>query len=205
MSPPPAARSATLARRPQRADGRRNYDNILAAARTAFDEGGTSASLEDIARAAGVAIGTLYGHFPTREALIEATMRDGLDQLRASADALAETENPAAALTLWFRQAVAHCSTFRGLVGLLATSSYDEGTPLHHACVAMHESCGQLLRRAQGSGHVRADLSPDDLFTMITSAAWTRENATADHDPSDRLIDLLLDAIIRTGRETSAG
>jgi AcrR family transcriptional regulator len=191
-------RGSVLAQRPKRADGRRNYDGILQAARAAFDELGTDASLEDIAREAGVAIGTLYGHFPSRETLIEATMRDGLDNLRASATQLAESEDPAMALTVWFRQAVAHCCTFRGLVGFLATSSYDEGTPLHHACVQMHDASGELLAHAQRAGRVKSDLTADDLFTMITSAAWAREHSggsTRALAPAERLIDLLLEAI----------
>jgi AcrR family transcriptional regulator len=184
-----------LAQRPKRADGRRNYDGILAAARAAFDAHGTDASLEEIARTAGVAIGTLYGHFPTRETLIEASVRDGLDGLRASAEVLSASIDPLPALTAWIDQAVAHCSTFRGLVGFLAASSYDDGTPLHQSCVDMHNAGGDLLGKAQKSGKVRTDLTSDDLFAIITSAAWSRENSPPDHDHSLRLIEVLIDGI----------
>lgn len=184
-----------LARRPKRADGQRNYDAILTAARAAFDERGTSTSLEDIARAAGVAIGTLYGHFPTRESLIEAAVRDGLNSLTTRATELSDTDDPLGALTGWLTDAVAHCSTFRGLVGFLAVSSYDEGTPLHHSCVTMHDAGASLLARATRSGAIRADVTPDDLFTIITAAAWTRENSPTEHDNSARLIHLVLTGI----------
>ncbi|WP_228122682.1 TetR/AcrR family transcriptional regulator [Saccharothrix syringae] len=187
--------TAYLAQRPKRADGRRNYDNILAAARAAFDAHGTDAALEDIARAAGVAIGTLYGHFPTRETLIEASVREGLDALRASAEELTRNaaDDPVGALTTWVHQTVAHCSTFRGLVGFLAASTYDEGTPLHRSCVEMHAAGGELLARAQGAGRVRPDLTAEELFAAITSAAWARENSPPGHDHGTRLIELLID------------
>lgn len=187
--------TAYLAQRPKRADGRRNYDRILEAAREAFDAHGTDAALEDVARAAGVAIGTLYGHFPTRETLIEASVREGLDTLRASAEHLAEAaaNDPLGALTTWVHQTVAHCSTFRGLVGFLAASTYDEGTPLHHSCVEMHAAGDALLARAQEAGRVRPDLTGEELFTAITSAAWARENSPPGHDHSTRLIELLID------------
>lgn len=187
--------TAYLAQRPKRADGRRNYDRILEAARAAFDARGTDAALEDVARAAGVAIGTLYGHFPTRETLIEAAVREGLDALRASAEQLAAdaADDPVGALTTWVHQTVSHCSTFRGLVGFLAASTYDEGTPLHHSCVEMHAAGGALLARAQEAGRVRPDLTAEELFTAITSAAWARENSPPGHDHSGRLIELLID------------
>ncbi|GAA3845098.1 TetR/AcrR family transcriptional regulator [Saccharothrix violaceirubra] len=191
--------TAYLARRPKRADGRRNYDNILTAARTAFDAHGTDAALEDIARNAGVAIGTLYGHFPTRETLIEASVRDSLDALRDRAEELTAHagDDPVAALTTWFHQSVAHCSTYRGLVGFLTASTYDEGTPLHQSCVDMHGAGGALLAMAQEAGRVRADLTPTDLFTAITSAAWARESSPPGEDHSVRLIGFLIDAFTR--------
>lgn len=190
-----------LAQRPKRADGRRNYDGILQAARAAFESQGTEASLEDIARSAGVAIGTLYGHFATREALIEAAVREGLESLCASAAAQENSAEPDVALAAWFRQAVIHCSIYRGLVGFLASSSYHEGTPLHHSCVKMHDTGGRLLERAQRAGLVRADLTPEHLFTMLTSAAWARENDTPRSGGSEWLVDLLIEAMSQSADE----
>ncbi|HVW45119.1 MAG TPA: TetR/AcrR family transcriptional regulator [Amycolatopsis sp.] len=200
-----AAGQVRLAQRPKRADGRRNYDGILAAARAAFDAHGADASLNDIARAAGVAVGTLYGHFPTRETLIEASVRDGLETVCDRADELAAGSAPLDALTGWLPLAVAHCSTFRGLVGFLAASSYDEGTPLHASCARMHETGARLLRRAQKAGRVRSDLTPEDLFAIITSAAWARENSAPGHDQSTRLLELVLDGITAPRQRRQAG
>ncbi|MEU7694050.1 TetR/AcrR family transcriptional regulator [Microbispora hainanensis] len=184
-----------IAQRPKRADGRRNYDAILAAARKAFESAGADASLEDIASQAGVAIGTLYRHFPTRASLVEAATRDGLENLVAHAERLASGPDPLDALVAWMREAVVHFSTFRGLVGILAQSMYDEGTPSHTMCSAMHHSGADLLRAAQAAGRVRHDLTPDELFDLLSGAAWVREQATPDRDGSSRFLELVLEGI----------
>ncbi|MFF4985750.1 TetR/AcrR family transcriptional regulator [Streptosporangium saharense] len=186
---------AYIAQRPKRADGQRNYDAILAAARKAFEASGSDASLEEIASQAGVAIGTLYRHFPTRASLVEATTRDGLENLVAQAGRLAADRDPLDALTEWMREAVVHFSTFRGLVGILTQSMYDEGTPSHAMCAAMHRSGADLLRAAQTAGCVRADLTPDELFDLMGAAAWVREQATSGRDGSPRLLRLMLEGV----------
>ena len=184
-----------IAQRPKRADGQRNYDAILAAARTAFEAAGADASLEDVAGRAGVAIGTLYRHFPTRATLVEAATRDGLAELVAHAGRHTEGADPLDALTEWMCRSVRHFSTFRGLVGILARSMYDEGTPSHEMCSAMHSSGAALLAAAQAAGAVRADLTADELFELLSGAAWVRENSPPGRDPGPRLVQLLLEGV----------
>ncbi len=187
-----------IAQRPRRADGRRNYDAILAAARKAFETDGSEASLENIAAQAGVAIGTLYRHFPARASLVEAATRDGLADLVAHAERLASSPDPLLALSEWMEQAVRHFSTFRGLVGILAQSMYDEGTPSHAMCSAMHHGGADLLRAAQTAGLVRADLTPDELFDILSGVAWVREQSLpspSGRDGSPRLLRLVLEGI----------
>lgn len=196
---PDAPPMPPIAQRPQRADGRRNYDAILAAARAAFAERGAGASLEDVAAQAGVAIGTLYRHFPTRATLVEAATRDGLEDLVTRARTISTGTDPLEALTAWMREAVQHFSTFRGLVGILATSMYDEGTPSHAMCAAMHTSSADLLRAAQTAGRVRPDITPDELFDLLSGIAWVRENAPRGRDESGRHIDLLLSGMVVDG------
>jgi AcrR family transcriptional regulator len=191
--------SPLIARRPKRADGRRNYDAILAAAREAFATSGSEASLEEIAGQAGVAIGTLYRHFPTRASLVEAATRDGLDALVAEARAVAGTSEPLDALVHWMTSAVAHISTFRGLVGILTEAMYDEGTPSHVACTAMHGCGAELLAAAQRSGQVRPDLTADELFDLLTAAGWVRETSPPDRDASGRVLTLMLEGLLAGG------
>ncbi|MFD5875491.1 TetR/AcrR family transcriptional regulator [Streptomyces sp. NPDC060322] len=184
-----------IARRPKRADGARNYDAILSAAGKAFESQGADASLEDIAGQAGVAIGTLYRHFPTRASLVEAATREGLAELIGRAEELSGAPDPLAALAEWMRRAVRHFSTFRGLVGILTRSMYDEGTPSYAACNAMHSSGARLLRAAQDAGQVRGDLTGDELFDLMSGAAWVRENSPADRDGSARFVLMILEGI----------
>ncbi|WP_041939446.1 MULTISPECIES: TetR/AcrR family transcriptional regulator [Frankia] len=192
-----------IAHRPRRADGIRNYDAMLAAARKAFETAGADASLEDIAAQAGVAIGTLYRHFPTRAALVEATTRDGLASLISYADEVRASLPPFEALRSWMGQAIQHFSTFRGLVSILTRSMYDDGTPSHAACAAMHGSGARLLRAAQDAGQVRADLTPDELFDLLTGAAWVRENSPAGPDGSVRFLELILAGVSTRGAGTA--
>ncbi|MDX6739210.1 helix-turn-helix domain-containing protein [Actinocorallia sp. A-T 12471] len=184
-----------IARRPKRADGQRNYDAILAVARKAFEAEGAEASLEDIAARAQVAIGTLYRHFPTRATLVEAATRDGLVLLVEAAERLQKEQEPLGALTEWMALAVRHFSTFRGLVGILARSMYDEGTPSHAMCAAMHAAGARLLTDAQDAGAVRRDLAPEELFDLLSGAAWVRENASSDRDGSPRFLEHVLQGI----------
>ncbi|WP_323185691.1 helix-turn-helix domain-containing protein [Kitasatospora sp. NBC_01287] len=196
MPPAAAAAQPYIARRPKRADGAKNYDAILAAARKAFEAHGSEAALEDVAGQAGVAIGTLYRHFPTRAALVEAATRDGLADLVAHAAQAGGEPDPLAALTAWMQRAVRHFSTFRGLVGILTQSMYDEGTPSHAACAAMHEGGAELLARAQAAGLVRPELTTDELFDLLSAVAWVRENASAERDGSSRLLENFLTGVV---------
>lgn len=189
-------RASYIAQRPKRADGARNYDAILRAARKAFDTSGSDASLESIADQAGVAIGTLYAHFPTRASLVEAVTRDGLSALVTHARKVSAANEPLDALRAWMTRAVEHFSTFRGLVGILTQSMYDEGTPSHSACIDMHGCGADLLRAAQAAGQIRADLTPDELFDLLSGAAWVRENSPPGTDSSARFLELAMEGLI---------
>src|SRR3954451_15248734 len=108
------ASTDTLLARPKRADARRNYEKVLAAARDAFAEGGESTALEDIARRAGVGIGTLYRHFPNRQALVEALYVDEVEELCRSAAELDDAD-PWEALSAWFERFIGYLATKRAL------------------------------------------------------------------------------------------
>src|SRR6478752_1787086 len=105
-----------------RADARKNYDRLLVVAREVVTEHGAAASLRDVARKADVGLGTLYRHFPTREALIEALLRTDVDELRAQAADLELSGTPEDALLTWFRGSVAITHEYRGLSGLLVAA-----------------------------------------------------------------------------------
>ncbi|OHV31306.1 MULTISPECIES: TetR/AcrR family transcriptional regulator [Pseudofrankia] len=171
--------SGATGARPRRADAQANYERLLARARLAFAEHGTGASLEEIARQAGVGIGTFYRHFPSREALLEAVLHDQFDRLTARAGELSAAAEPGAALTAWLLEFVEFTGAYRGLTTALMQTLRDTSTELHAACEAMRENGATLLARAQQAGRVRPDLDALELFTLVSGLAWAHEQTSA--------------------------
>ncbi|MBL7498941.1 TetR/AcrR family transcriptional regulator [Frankia sp. CNm7] len=190
-----AAPSAFVASPPKRADARRNYEAILVAAHAAFSRDGTHASLEDIARTAGVSIATLYRHFPSRGILVDALIRESLGRLTARAAELSGAARPIQALREWVEDAVAHASLFRGLTTLLHAAYYAEGSPGYESCQAMHAAALRLLKRAQAAGQVKPSVTAEELWAIILSSAWIRETSPMEHDQSRIVLRFALDGI----------
>jgi AcrR family transcriptional regulator len=185
-------RQATgLAQRPKRADARRNYEKLLAAAGEAFADNGTAASLEDIARRAEVGIGTLYRHFPTRQALLEAVYVDEVEEMSAKANDLGDLE-PWDALVTWLRQFVRYAATKRALADEML-NTIDAEAPVFVACrTAITEAGDMLLQRAQAAGEARRDTTFTDVGRMVAGIASIR---TADPGQIDRILDMALDGL----------
>jgi AcrR family transcriptional regulator len=160
----------TLVTRPRRADALRNYEKVLAAAREAFAEGGESTALEEIARRAGVGIGTLYRHFPNRQALLEALYVDEVEEMCRSAAEL-DGADPWEALNAWFERFIAYIATKRALAHELL-NYLDQDAPLFQVCRAsLFESGEPLLKRAQDAGVVRPDVTIGEVIQMVVGIA----------------------------------
>jgi AcrR family transcriptional regulator len=182
--------------RPMRADAQRNYERLLSAAFAVFAErGADDASLEEIARRAGVGIGTLYRHFPTRQALLEAVYRDQVDAVRARAEELLRSESPAEALADWLRALASFSSTKHSLTSaLLATLGKD--SELLSSCSAdISGAAEKLLTRAQEAGQVRPDADARDLIRLVHAVNLAAQHAPTDPGQRDRLIGLVLDGL----------
>ncbi|CCH31706.1 helix-turn-helix domain-containing protein [Actinosynnema sp. NPDC047251] len=177
----------------RRADARRNRERLLAAADAAFGEHGTTASLEAVARRAGVAIGTLYGHFPTRRALIGALLHDRHEALLALAGHLRETVPPAQALERWIEAVVAHAATYRGLAAELTGGADDTASELADACHRMTDASQAFVTTAREAGAIRAEVTGADVFALINAAAWLREHTSAER--SERLVRFTVDGL----------
>ncbi|MFF4285270.1 MULTISPECIES: TetR/AcrR family transcriptional regulator [Streptomyces] len=190
--PPATAAVRSPDVRPMRADARRNYERLLTEARTAFTEHGTDTSLEDIARRAGVGIGTLYRHFPNRTALMGAVFQSEVDALLGYARELADAPQPCAALVDWLRAIITHASTYRGLSRALMTASADESSGMARCSVPMREAGGALLARAQQAGAVRPDVNISDLMQLTNGIALAVEESPDDPQLADRLLTLTL-------------
>lgn len=172
-----ASSSSGAPPRPMRADARRNYERVLGEARAAFAEHGTDASLEDVARRAGVGIGTLYRHFPTRQALMSAVFQEALADLLDRSRELAGSDRPCHALVAWLRALITHAGEYRGLSRALMSASYDASSGLTQCSTKLRTAGELLLVRAQMSGDVRADTSIDDLMQLTNAIALAAEQA----------------------------
>jgi AcrR family transcriptional regulator len=181
--------------RPPRADARRNYARLVQAADAVFTERGADASLDEIARRAGVGIGTLYRHFPTRRDLLEAVLADSIEALCAEAERLMAVTSPGDALATWLRDVVVHAATYRGLAAEILCDSGDVDSPTCASCESMRAAGARLLTRAQAAGAVRADIDAADLFLLVNGIAWATEQAGAGSKQRERLLDMMLDGV----------
>ncbi len=181
-----------------RADARKNYDHLLSVAREVVTEHGADTSLRDIARKAGVGLGTLYRHFPRREALLDALLRTGFDELTARAAELEEASSPGDALLTWLREGVALSHRYRGAIDAMVAAIADPESALHASCETMHAAGTHLLARAQADGKARADMDGTDLFALLGALAWLRDQPSL-APRADHLFDIVASAILTSG------
>ncbi len=176
--------------RPQRADARANHDKLVAAARALFTEKGTSAPLEEVAERAGVGIGTLYRHFPTRQALLEAVYVDEVEAMARAATELEELP-PWDALSQWLHQYVGFAATKRALNEALMET--DPNSDVLLTCRTAIAGAGTtLVERAQHAGVVRNDTTFLDIVRMVGAIAMV---PTEDPEQKNRLLELALDGL----------
>jgi AcrR family transcriptional regulator len=183
-----------------RADARRNYGQLVAQAKIAFAESGVDASLDEIARRAGVASGTLYRHFPTRLDLIEAVLAEQIAELVDLGRGLLTAADEFDALFTWMRAALTHGLTYRGLSAAVMKSALDGGNDqvaTWHS--AMFDVGTALLARARQSGVIVADVDDADVLKMIGAIAWTTQDGPDGSARADRLLALLMNGL-RHGR-----
>lgn len=192
--------SRSHAGRPRRADARRNYAQLVEQARIAFAEFGVDASLDEIARRAGVASGTLYRHFPTRLDLVEAVLGEQVAALVGRGRELLMVEDEFDALSTWLRAALVHALTYRGLAAAVMNSALDRGNGLASTWHAeMFEVGAALLARARQAGVVVADADEADVLKMVGAIAWAAQDTPDSAALADRLLTLLMNGLRRGG------
>jgi len=177
-----------------RSDARRNYDRLVAAASAVIAEEGAQASLEEVARRAGVGSATLHRHFPARYDLLEAVFRDRVAALCARADELLDAELPGEALIAWLRAVVEHAAVNRGLGASLIMGAHaaDLGSSCHHVISAAGQ---RLLVRAQRERAVRSDLAIDDLLRLVNAISLATEQEANRVDHADRLLAIVVNGL----------
>ncbi|MEV0054754.1 helix-turn-helix domain-containing protein [Saccharopolyspora shandongensis] len=175
----------------QRADARRNYARILAVAADEVAAQGAGASLEQIARTAGVGSATVRRHFPTRRALLEAVSRERIEVLRARAQELTGEGDSRDVLLEWLGEVVAYCVSARGLAAALAYDGAGTDPAHENSCsAALEEAAGPLLRRAAQDGAVPTTVTVADLITLIVGIALATEHYPDPAAQADRLFRL---------------
>src|SRR5581483_81147 len=174
--------------RPLRADARRNYERLIGAAREAFTEHGAEAHLDDIARRANVGPGTLYRHFPNREALLAAVYRGDVDELASRADELAAQWPPGEALAAWLRLQLDYIKAKRGLGSAVKTMLSNDSETLAWCRETMREALRKLLITAQDAGEIRRDVEAQDVLRLVHGVGIASEPVP---DQADRLLNLV--------------
>jgi AcrR family transcriptional regulator len=188
-----ADRSAATLRRP-RADAVRNRERVLEAAKIVFSAGGPDASLEAVAKRAGVGIGTLYRHFPTREALFEAVYRREVQQLGELAEALKSEPDPVDALRRWLRSNVEFVATKKGMSAALALAMHSSSELTAYSFERLTKAVAALLDRAVAAGEIRSDISPEDLLRALVGMCYLHDQPGWQKSVV-RLLDVFVDGL----------
>ncbi|WP_367324053.1 TetR/AcrR family transcriptional regulator [Streptomyces sp. HUAS ZL42] len=182
--------------RPMRADARRNYERLLKAAAEAFAEHGEGASLDDIAKRAGVGSGTLYRHFPTRRTLLEAAYVDRIEAIAQRADEIAGELPPGEALMEWLCELSAGMIQVRGLKALLGTAVTDGSPAVVTACgTAVKEAATRLVEAARREGTLRQDVEPIEILRLAHGVATASELADGEGKYIRRYLSLLTEGL----------
>ncbi|MCU1536125.1 MAG: TetR/AcrR family transcriptional regulator [Humibacillus sp.] len=189
----PEARSP----RPLRADAQRNRDKILATARVVFAERGTDSSLDEIAKRAGVGPGTLYRHFPTREALVDALMKDWTDRVAADAEAAVATGQPARVMLLgWFEHFIGHITLHRGAATKICAAMDDPSSPMYRKCRVMTEANRRVIEHLDGTGELRPGVDAANVMRLVSGVASVADTSRADLDVRP-MLEVVVDGIVR--------
>lgn len=179
------------ARRKPRVDAQRNRDRILEVAKQAFTRSGANASLDEIAKDAGVGPGTLYRHFPTRDELLEAVYRTEVEKLAAAERKLAETMPAMEALRTWMLMFVDYISTKKIIAPALNAPAGGAAKVIEASYAPIHEAMRSLVKRAIKSGEVRKDIDPIDLIRALVGVAYL-ESSPDWKQSARRLVDILI-------------
>jgi AcrR family transcriptional regulator len=182
-----------MVRKP-RADAIRNHERVLEAAKAVFSAGGSDASLEAVAKRAGVGIGTLYRHFPTREALFEAVYRREVQQLTELAEELKSEASPVDALRRWLRSNVEFVATKKGMLAALALTVHGSSELYAGTFERLTKAVGALLERAVAAGEIRADISPEDLLRALIGMCYMHDQPGWQKSVL-RLLDVFVDGL----------
>jgi AcrR family transcriptional regulator len=184
-------------RRPLRADAQRNYDKILETARGIFRERGADASLDEIAKRAGVGPGTLYRHFPTRDALIDEVMRDWADRINADSDEAATSDLPSReALAAWFSKFVENVGIYHGAAAKVMAAMDDQSSPIYKKCQILVAANRKVLDSAREKGDLREGVDAREVMRIVSGIATVVDQSGISADDAEPMLAIVLDGIL---------
>jgi AcrR family transcriptional regulator len=186
------------ARKPLRADAQRNYDKIIETARQMFREQNADVSLDAIAKRAGVGPGTLYRHFPNRDSLVDAVMRDWADRVRASAtEAVGAGGTSREVLLRWLEQFFDHVSRYQGAAAKFGAAIDDPSSPIHHKCLALAEANRSVLDAVAERGDLREGVDAREVMRMVTGIASVADLSGLGRDGAEGMLAIVADGVLR--------
>lgn len=186
--------------RPMRADARRNYERLIATAHEVFVEQGVGASMEEIARRAGVGTGTLYRHFPTRELLLTSVMESAFVAQHAYATEVLAREDAADAMDDYIRYWIRNTAVYKGLsVEVMKAAMEGDVASLASSCLFVRGDAEQILARAQASGKIRADIEQKDIWRLLHGVVMAVKDTQISQETARTMVDIILKGL-RTDR-----
>jgi AcrR family transcriptional regulator len=188
---------STTGRKPLRADAQRNYDKIVETARAMFRERGADASLDEIAKRAGVGPGTLYRHFPTREALFDAVMRDWADRINADSDAAAASDlPPREALAGWFSKFVENVGIYHGAAAKVMAAMDDPASPIFRKCQVLVGANQKVLDSVREQGALREGVDAREVMRIVSGIATVVDQSGISAVDAEPMLAIVLDGIL---------
>ena len=194
MSAEPSTEQAV---RPLRADAQRNYDKIVAAAREVFRERGAEGSLDEIAKRAGVGPGTLYRHFPHRDALIDAVMRDWAERINAESEQIATSDLPVReALASWFSKFVENVGIYHGAAAKVMSAMDDPASPIYRKCQVLVAANEKVLAKARDTGALRPGVDAREVMRIVSGVATVVDQSRMGAAGAEPMLAIVLDGIL---------
>lgn len=206
MTPARAASTAqTPARdhapdRPLRADAQRNRDRLVEAARAAFRERGADCSLDEIAKRAGVGPGTLYRHFPTRDDLIDAVMKDWADRILQDAQQVTEAGlSPRETLQTWFQRFVANVGVYQGAARKVLAAVDDPSSPIYRKCQVLATANERVLAHVREAGALREGVDPREVLRLVSGVSAVVDNSGPEGAQAEPMLAIVIDGVLAPG------
>jgi AcrR family transcriptional regulator len=186
------------AAKPLRADAQRNYDKLVEAAREVFAERGSEGSLDEIAKRAGVGPGTLYRHFPTRDDLIDALMRDWSARVLADSETAVEANLPAReTLERWFADLVKHLTLHRGAAAKLSAAMDDPSSPIYRKCQMLADANERVITHLTQTHELRDNVESRQVMRLVSGVATVADASGISTDEAAPMLDIVIDGILK--------